>query len=99
MTSIQSISSPLSLSAIRSPQNNPGLKPISWKIRPSVETNAPSTADSFVRQSPVIRSLDPQKLPQTAIPEPELTRRYLFKALDQALKSLPAGVDLKQVHP
>lgn len=99
MTSIQSISSPLSLSAIRSPQNNPGLKPVSWKIRPSVETNALSTADSFVRQSPVIRSLDPQKLPQTAIQEPELTRRYLFKALDQALKSLPAGVDLKQVHP
>ncbi len=99
MTSIQSISSPLSLSAIRSPQNNPGLKPVSWKIRPSVETNALSPSDSFVRQSPVIRSLDPQKLTHTAIQEPQLTRSYLFKALDQALKSLPAGVDLKQVHP
>ncbi|MBT9546207.1 MAG: hypothetical protein IV090_12520 [Candidatus Sericytochromatia bacterium] len=113
MTSIQSISSPLSLSAIRSPQSNLGLKPVSWKIRPSVETNALSTPDSFVRQSPVIRSLDPQKLARTevsfalelseksvtAIQEPQLSRSYLFKALDQALKSLPAGVDLKQVHP
>lgn len=120
MPSIQSISSPLSLSAIRSPQNNPGLQPVSWKIRPSVENTAPNTAqntalgnpDSFVRQSPVIRSLDPQKLPRTEIsfveqfsaspltlPEPQLSKSYLFEALDLALKNLPAGEGLKHVHP
>ncbi|MGE3725776.1 MAG: hypothetical protein AB7I41_09505 [Candidatus Sericytochromatia bacterium] len=113
MTSIRSISSPLSLSAIRSPQSNAGLTPVSWKIRPSVEANALSTPDSFVRQSPIIRSLDPQKLPRTEVSfeielsaqaektaqEPQLSRTYLFQALDQALKNLPAGVDLKQIHP
>jgi hypothetical protein len=110
MPSLQPLASPLSLSAIRSPQSNPGLKPATWKIRPAQENTQINTSDSFSRQTPTIRSLDLNKLPsKTALlplsttiqqpQEPELSQTNLLQALELALTNLSNPKHQQTIHP